>query len=191
MNIYLKGVSEMKKRSSVIAVLLIIALAIIVSGCGENPKNEQKVVVNEIEVMASAKILAESKVIEKDELPQDIKKISEAGNVIKLPLNMVSEVYTKYDAEKDEYSNLHDYKLLFSDETKTAQVSICKKGAPLRDYFFQAEDNKSSLGGTEATIYKYTDRYIVRLVKDEMNFDIETNGLSESEMVSFVLEVIK
>ena len=40
-------------------------------------------------------------------------------------------------------------------------------------------------------ISKYEDKYIVNLEKGEYHFDIETNGLTEDEMIKVVSEVLK
>ena len=184
----------MKNIKCLLAVVFVISLLSLV-GCGETEEPKSKGInINQIEVMASAKLLAESKVIEKENLPEDIAYIAEAGNMTGLKLDMISGLYTKSGASGasgDEFDKLHDYKFLFSNEEKTAQVSICTFGAPLRDYFFQASSNESDLLGIEAIVYKFKDRYIVRVERNGINYDIETSGMDENEMSFFVTEVVR
>ncbi len=181
----------MKKIGYILLAAIIVIGVFAITGCGEKQEEDKGINVNKIEVMASAKLLAASKVIEKEEFPEDIAYITEDGSMTGLNLDMVSALYIKADPSKEAFDKIHDYRFLFSNEGKSAQVSVCKDGTPLRDYFFQSTEELSSIFGVDARIYLYDGKYIVRLEKNGYYFDIETTGMEENEMLFFVSEVVR
>lgn len=145
--------------------------------------------INEIQNMASAKIMAESKLIEKDELPAELIKLTNvAGN----EASMITELYTKSDLTKEEFDLLHDYVLSYfnEEENQRIKISVTKEEKPLRDYFFQTTDYISNIDGYNVKVSKYEEKYIVNLEKGEYHFDIETTGLTEDEMIGVVRDVL-
>lgn len=145
--------------------------------------------INEIQNMASAKIMAESKLIEKDELPAELIKLTNvAGN----EASMITELYTKSDLTKEEFDLLHDYVLSYfnEEENQRIKISVTKEEKPLRDYFFQTTDYISNIDGYNVKVSKYEEKYIVNLEKGEYHFDIKTIGLTEDEMIGVVRDVL-
>ena len=144
--------------------------------------------INEIQNLASAKIMADSKLIEKNDLPIELIGLTNvAGN----EASMITALYTKSDITKEEFDVLHDYVLNFFNDEQSMKISATKEEKTLRDYFFQATDDISNIDGHDVRISKYEDKYIVNLEKGEYHFDIETNGLTEDEMIKVVSEVLK
>jgi len=144
--------------------------------------------INEIQNLASAKIMADSKLIEKNDLPIELIGLTNvAGN----EASMITALYTKSDITKEEFDVLHDYVLNFFNDEQSIKISATKEEKPLRDYFFQATDDISNIDGHDVRISKYEDKYIVNFEKGEYHFDIETNGLTEDEMIKVVSEVLK
>ena len=83
------------------------------------------------------------------------------------------------------------YTINFFNDEQSIKISATKEEKPLRDCFFQATDDISNIDGHDVKISKYEDKYIVNLEKGEYHFDIETNGLTEDEMIKIVSEVLK
>ena len=132
--------------------------------------------------------MADSKLIEKNDLPIELIGLTNvAGN----EASMITALYTKSDITKEEFDVLHDYVLNFFNDEQSIKISATKEEKPLRDYFFQATDDISNIDGHDVKISKYEDKYIVNLEKGEYHFDIETNGLTEDEMIKVVSEVLK
>ena len=189
----------MNKIKFLVMAVLVVFSAILMTACGEKTTSNSKdntiskandVIINDIDVMANAKILADSKVIDKEELPAEIKYIAYI-KVANLNLDMISQVYTKSDSSKEEFDVLHDYNFLFLNEENSAKISLCMDGTPLRDYFFQSEEVVSNYNGIFTMFYKFKNKYIARFEKNGISFDIETSGVSEEDMLSLVKEVMK
>ena len=154
-------------------------------------KNDS-IVINEIEGMAHAKLMVESKDILKEELPKEVKYLADNLITGEIPLSMISAYYTKSDYEKDEYDILHDYVLLFCDENsnKSVKISASNIEKPLRDYFFTSAEEVSKVNGVEVTIYHYEDKYIANLTKDTWKIDIETNELTQEEVLRLIKNIL-
>ena len=189
----------MNKIKFFVMAVLVVFSAILMTACGENTISNSKdnmeleinnVIINDIDVMASAKLLAESKIIDQNDLPTEVKYIADV-EVANLSLDMISEVYTKSNASQEEFDILHDYNFLFSNEENSAKISLCMNGKPLRDYFFQSEEVVSNYDGIDTIFYRFKDNYIVRFEKNGINFDIETSGISKDDMLLLVQEVMK
>ena len=175
--------------------VVVLALAIGLCACNGEKKNEQpegdSIKINEIETLASAKILANSEVIEKDKLPEKLQYIVDLGEHEGVRNTMISGVYTKSDYSKEEYDILHDYSFLFGDDDqKSIKVNLSLTGTPLRDYFFESTDEISSIEGIEITLYNFRDRYLARFSNNEVNFGVESQGISEEDFISFIKSLI-
>lgn len=147
--------------------------------------------INAIQNYASAKLNVDSKVIEKEELPEELASLTKVNG---LDASFIQTYYTKSDITRDEFDMLHDYVLLYFDETsnKTIKISCSNVGTPLRDYFFQAlTEDVSLIDGVDYKISQYEDRFIINFEKENYHFDVETNGLNETEMIQLIKEIAK
>ncbi len=166
------------------------------TGQTENTNNEttpvvDNIVVNEIENLASAKILAETRFVDKETLPEDLKYLANLGESLGLKLDNSAEIYTKSDLEGEDFDELHDYSFFYSRDNKSAKINLSRIDTPLRDCFFNTTQESSRINGTNAVVSSYEDKYFVRFNYNNINFDVETNGLSQEEMVGFVTEIVK
>ena len=182
----------MKKEIFLFVGIFLIVLSIVTS-CSEKEANSytNMINVNEIEDLASAKIMAESKVITKEELPEDLAYIAEMRTPGNMKLTMINEVYTKSDMTQNVFDVLHDYNFLFSDDNnRTISVKLSKTGTPLRDYFFQSENKISTINGINDVITQFKNRYMHTFSVDLYSFDLETSGLTLVESISLVQQLI-
>lgn len=102
-------------------------------------------------------------------------------------------MYTR-DIGKSKYDNLNCYVYYFSNENdeRNIMVAFSGKGKPIRDYGF---DNNSALNSTinnnKLVIYKYENIYFVEFIYNNVNYDIETDGIDIVELEMFLKSIIK
>ena len=71
-------------------------------------------------------------------------------------------------------------------------IAFSDKYEPLRDYFFDDKGSKiSKINDIELKIYKYENSYMTSFTYNNINFDIETNDISEQEFINLILSIIK
>lgn len=117
-------------------------------------------------------------------------------NNIKVPNEYVLTdkymIYTRKDTSAKDYDILHDYVFTYrKDEINTIIIAFSEIEKPLRDYFYLSKDVEiSKIENTECKIYQYEDIYMATFKLNEIYFDIETNGITESELVELLQSII-
>ena len=102
-------------------------------------------------------------------------------------------VYTR-DIGKSKYDNLNCYVYYFSNENdeRNIRVAFSGKGKPIRDYGFDSNSAlNSTINNNELVIYKYENIYFVEFIFNNVNYDIETNGINIVELEMFLKSIIK
>lgn len=90
----------------------------------------------------------------------------------------------------DEY-RLHDYVFEYQTENNgEVFIAICKDEEPLRDYIFDFKGEKSKIGDIELEISQYNNAYIVTFNYNDINYDIETKGISEDELLELLKSIL-
>lgn len=153
--------------------------------------------INKIKNMAQMQLDADVKKI--DGKTEEIVKLSNEFqfiDTIKIPnglkLTSAYYIYTRGNQEVKEYNVLRDYVFEYEEENKTKDITIAfsKVGKPLRDYYIDGQDKKSVIGDVELVIAQYKEMYIVRFNNQDIYFDIETNGITETELVDLLQSII-
>ncbi len=86
-----------------------------------------------------------------------------------------------YDYFKENDNNYRNIRIAFSDTNK-----------PIRDYRFSDENSQETvINNTQLTIFKYKTIYFTEFNYKGYNFDIETNNISEQELLDLILSIIK
>lgn len=157
----------------------------------EQEKNVTELKINKIENMAMKKLDAEMKNLELESLPEKFTFIDD----VKLPegykLEGAYNIFTKEDANVKEYNLLHDYVLCYAkDDSSTIEIAFSEEGAPLRDYFINSQNEVSKIGEVEVVISQFEDKYLVTFNIDDLYFDVETKGITESELVDLLNSII-
>lgn len=184
-------------RYAVIVIVLIMASVFVynkslVFSNGGNASNgdNSKILVNEINKAGVNKIDADIKTqsIEKTDsylgnawVPEDLNKFNGYS------------VYTR-GIGKREYDNLNCYVYYFSSESdeRNIRVAFSNKDKPIRDYGFDSDNAlKSTINDSELFIYKYENIYFVEFNYNNVNYDIETNGINIVELEMFLKSIIK
>lgn len=102
-------------------------------------------------------------------------------------------MYTR-DIGKSKYDNLNCYVYYFSNENdeRNIRVAFSDKGKPIRDYGFDSNSAlNSTINNNELVIYKYENIYFVEFIYNNVNYDIETDGINIVELEMFLKSIIK
>lgn len=102
-------------------------------------------------------------------------------------------MYTR-DIGKSKYDNLNCYVYYFSNENdeRNIRVAFSDKGKPIRDYGFDSDSAlNSTINNNELVIYKYENIYFVEFIYNNVNYDIETDGINIVELEMFLKSIIK
>ena len=162
------------------------------SGGGGN-----RIVINKLESIGSARLDIDIR-YDADE------KFDEFGfiNDMKIPsgfdLHSKYLVYVKRFCETKEecvgapYDTLHDYVVRYENVAgKSIEVAFSKDFEPLRDYNIKDENLKASkINGTDVVVASHNEMFIATFRYDNLNFDIETNGVSETELVGLLESIL-
>lgn len=103
-------------------------------------------------------------------------------------------IYVKSDKSSNNYDVLNNYELWLRNTNNNRKIMIAfsDKYEPLRDYFFDDKGSKiSKINDIELKIYKYENSYMTSFTYNNVNFNIETNDISEQEFIDLILSIIK
>ena len=154
--------------------------------------------VNRIKNMATTSLDIDLQKI--DAKREEIEKISDKFTFMKnikvpesLSLKSSYMLYTRNDFEVNVYDLLHDYVFSYADEKEEKNITIAfsEVGEPLRDYYLGEGNKISKIGNTEVKISQYKDLYMATFSCNELNFDIETKGIAENELVELLVSIIE
>ena len=91
-----------------------------------------------------------------------------------------------------EYSSLHDYVFNYSkDYENTIKVAFSEVGEPIRDNFLDDSKKISKIGDVDVIISQYEKMYVATFKCKGIYFDIETNGITEEELVNLLESIIE
>jgi len=102
-----------------------------------------------------------------------------------------SAIYTRKDKDSKDYNILHNYDFWFESNDRRIILAFSDKNKPLRDYHFEEFGKISKINNQELTIYQYNTSYMTTFTYNGINFDIETNNLTESELTNLLTSIIK
>lgn len=101
--------------------------------------------------------------------------------------------YVKENKESKEYNILSNYEIIYSnDNDRSINVKYSKEHKPLRDYYFSEEKSvTTTINGVDLKIYKFESIYFTEFRFNDYNFDIETSNITEQELSTFLLSILK
>ena len=148
--------------------------------------------INPMQGASMAKLDADVETVEINSLPEKFEFI----NNIKLPseykLDNSYEIYTRENYDDAECSLLHDYVFNYSKDCENSiKVAFSEIGEPIRDCFLEDSDKVSKIGDIDVIISQYEKMYEETFKCKEIYFDIETNGITEEELVNLLESIIK
>ena len=101
-------------------------------------------------------------------------------------------VMTRKDFSDKDYSIAHDYIWDYSNEAenRTIRIAFSKIGKPLRDYYLSSEEKISKIENTDVIITQYEKLYLAEFKMNDVYFDIETSGITQTELVDLLVSII-
>lgn len=101
-------------------------------------------------------------------------------------------IYVRSDRNVEKYDILNNYEFTYRNTSNNRKIIIAfsEKYVPLRDYEILDADKISKIGDVELIISQYKNMYIVKFTHKGINFDIETNDITESELISLLESII-
>lgn len=101
--------------------------------------------------------------------------------------------YFRENKESKDYNILGNYEIIYSnDNDRSINVKYSKGNKPVRDYYFSEDGSKTTtINGVELKIYKFEKIYFTEFKSNDYNFDIETSNITEQELSTFLLSVLK
>lgn len=154
-------------------------------------KQNDEININKIEEMHSAKIDAEIKPVSNNiNIPY-----YEALANLAIPKDFddkdqINIVYVKSDRDKDEYDKLFNYQNNYQNNNRDITIQYSKENKPMRDYSFE-NGKASKINGFDIVIYQHEASYITSFNYDNLNIDIETNNITQDELIALLESIIK
>lgn len=101
--------------------------------------------------------------------------------------------YFRENKESKDYNILGNYEIIYSnDNDRSINVKYSKDNKPVRDYHFDDEGSKTTIiNGINLKIYKFEKIYFTEFKFNDYNFDIETSNITEQELSTFLLSILK
>ena len=125
-------------------------------------------------------------------LPEKFEFINNIALPSEYKLENSYEVYTRENYDNAEYSSLHDYVFNYSkDYENTIKVAFSEAGEPIRDNFLDDSKKVSKIGDVDVIIFQYEKMYVATFKCKGIYFDIETNGITEEELVNLLESIIE
>ena len=151
-----------------------------------------KININKLNDLKMTSLDAAVQTTEINDLPENLRFMQNLNILENFTLEGSYAIYVKKSQESNEYSLLHDYVLEYrKDELNKIQIAFSEIGEPLRDYFIDEEGETSKIGDTELKIYQYNQTYMITFSYQNINFDIETTGINESQLIDLLKSIIK
>ena len=154
----------------------------------ESLKNELNI--NKLKISAMLSLDADVEIIKLEDLPEKYEFIKNISLLKEYKMEESYIVYTRDNKEVDEYNILHDYVFNYKKDSNKIKIAFSELEEPLRDYFIESGDKISKIGDAEFIIYQSGEMYIVTFSYQNINFDIETTGITENELVNLLQSII-
>ena len=148
--------------------------------------------INPMQGTSMAKLDADVQTVEINSLPEKFEFINNIALPSEYKLDNSYELFTRENFNTTEYSLLHDYVFNYSKDCENSiKVAFSEVEEPIRDYFLDDSKKVSKIGDVNVIISKYEKMYVATFKCKEINFDIETNGITEEELVNLLESIIK
>lgn len=148
--------------------------------------------INPMQGASMAKLDADVQTVEINSLPEKFEFINNIALPSEYKLDNSYELFTRENFNTTEYSLLHDYVFNYSKDCENSiKVAFSEVEEPIRDYFLDDSKKVSKIGDVNVIISKYEKMYVATFKYKEINFDIETNGITEEELVNLLESIIK
>lgn len=148
--------------------------------------------INPMQGTSMAKLDVDVQTVEINSLPEKFEFINNIALPSEYKLDNSYELFTRENFNTTEYSLLHDYVFNYSKDCENSiKVAFSEVEEPIRDYFLDDSKKVSKIGDVNVIISKYEKMYVATFKCKEIYFDIETNGITEEELVNLLESIIK
>ena len=147
--------------------------------------------INELEGTRMAKIDADVKNKNIEELPEKIKFMKNISIPEEFKQLDIYEIYTNSNPKERKYDLLHDYVFNYKkDDDNEIKIALSMIEEPIRDYWYDEENKKSKIEDIDVEISQYQKLYMVTFKIDNIYFDIEANGITENQLINIIKSII-
>ncbi len=147
--------------------------------------------INVLKDMAMTSLDADTKTIDIDQLPEEFMFIEDLIIPEGYEFENSYAVYTRENKDIEEYNILHDYIFNYrKNDLNNIKIAFSKIALPIRDYYIQGGEKISKIGDVELKMSQWKEMYIVTFNYQNLNFDIETTGITENELVDLLQSII-
>lgn len=152
-----------------------------------------KLNINKIKDLEMTKLDLDVKIVESKELLEKFNFMEKLKIPSEYKFKDSYNVYTRKDMDVEEYNVLHDYVFNYQkdDFSEGIKIAFSEVGEPLRDYFIDDKYKTSKIGNAEIIITQYEQMYTASFKYKDIHFDIETNGITENELVELLVSIIE
>lgn len=146
--------------------------------------------INKLKDIVMTSIDADIKVIEDGKIPDEFNFIENITIPENFKLKSKYKVYVKKNEYMKEYDILHDYVFEYKNNNSNIKISFSTIEKPIRDYYIEEGKNISKIGNAEVIISQWEEMYIVSFEYKNIYFDIETNSITENQLVTLLESII-
>lgn len=147
--------------------------------------------INRIKEAGLAKFDADIENINAEKLPGELKFMETIIIPTEFKLVDMYKIYVRSNQDIKKYDLLHDYVFEYQkDEENDIRIAISTVENPIRDYYLGENNEISRIGDVELKITQYEKMYMASFRVKDIYFDIETQGITESELVETLKSII-
>lgn len=160
--------------------------------------------INNINDIGTTKLDAEIKKLDRTELsnfsmlddldiPDDFNNSIYNAIYVKDNNNHITEEGMQAYSTTSPYNLLNNFELVYEStlNNRNITISFSNINKPLRDYSFGENSKISKINDIDLMIYKYENSYMTKFNYQNVNYDIETNNVSEEELINLLKSIIK
>ena len=148
--------------------------------------------INPMQGTSMAKLDADVQTVEINSLPEKFEFINNIELPSEYKLDSCYEIFTRENLNTTECDLLHDYVFNYSkDYENSIKVAFSEVEEPIRDYFLNNSKKTSKIGDVDVIISQYEKMYVATFRCKDIYFDIETNGITEEEIINLLESIIK
>ena len=196
-------VVNMKFLSPILAVAVIAGIVFMVNPKVETPiinnnvpttESEEKISlnINKIDNMMMADMDAEERILNGVMIPY-----FEYMSGLSIPDDFDNKedyraVWVRSNRDVNEYDVLNNYVFTYKNTTNSRRIIIAfsEEHKPLRDYYIDGGEKITTIGNTELIISQYKDMFLTTFTHNGVNYDIETRGITEDELLALLESII-
>lgn len=148
--------------------------------------------INPMQGASMAKLDADAQTVEITSIPEKFEFINNIELPSEYKLDSSYEIFTRENLNTTECDLLHDYVFNYSkDYENSIKVAFSEVEEQIRDYFLDNSKKTSKIGDVDVIISQYEKMYVATFRCKDIYFDIETNGITEEEMINLLESIIK